>query len=67
MGTNVERDRDMDKLLVDRWELTGPDGDGYAWLDIDDPDGRLHHINLGFVDDACEKMADFLARVDFGE
>jgi hypothetical protein len=67
MATNDNRNREQDKFLVDRWKLTGPDADGYAWLDIDDPDGKLSHINLGFVEDACEKMANFLARVDFGE
>lgn len=33
--------------MIDRLEITGPDGDGYVWATCSGPGGDLVSINLG--------------------
>jgi hypothetical protein len=45
------------------FEIEGPDEDGCAWIVFSDGEVR----NLGPRDKVAEKMADWLAQIDFGE
>lgn len=60
LGDDAVSDR-----LHERWEITGPDGEGYVWLNLE---GEVQqHINLGTFDQVGEKLAGFLAAADFGD
>jgi hypothetical protein len=51
---------------IDNWTLDGPDADGFIWFRWEGP-GPKHSFNLGERDQAAEKIAAFLAQMDFGE
>lgn len=60
----AEDETDTERFFNGR--ITGPDGDGFVWLDWEDDEG-MHHLNLGPVAEVSEMFADKLAEWDFGE
>lgn len=57
----MERDENQEQEAL--FEIEGPDEDSCVWLHV--KDGPT--VNLGPRDKVAEKMADWLASIDFGE
>lgn len=63
MWERVMAEAEAEKLT--NWKFTGPDEDGYLWIDLKGDTERS--INLGPIDPALDKVADLLAENDYEE